>query len=106
MAGASDSGNSSGLEVRTVHDGGVEFVLPGGGEDGSPPSVEERIVLHKADSGLDGVEGRSTLVENVGGFLDGRLKIGAVGGLRLRVHVAALDNACSTMEDDGPPVDF
>src|SRR6201999_732688 len=102
MTSAGDSGDGSCFEVGTVHDRGIEFIFSGSGEDGSTTCVKERIVFHETDSGFDSVERGAAFIEGVGGFLQGGLQVGSVGGFSLWVHVAAFDNACSAMEDDRP----
>ena len=56
----------SGFEGGSVHDGGVEFVMASGGEDGTLAGVEEGVVFEQADGGFDGVEGRGSMAEFVG----------------------------------------
>ena len=56
MTCAREPRDRAGLERGAIHDGGVEFVLAVGGEDGALAGVEERIVFEDLDGGLDGVE--------------------------------------------------
>ena len=61
VAGGGQPGHGAGGQVRPVHDGGVQLVAAGRGEDGAPPGVEQGIVLHDLNGGLDGVQRRAAL---------------------------------------------
>jgi hypothetical protein len=50
------AGHGARLEGGAVHDRGVQLVAAFRGEDGAPPRVEQRVVLHPDDHRLDRLE--------------------------------------------------
>jgi hypothetical protein len=102
MARVLDVGDGSGFHSGAVHDRSVHLISSVGGEDGAASGVEERIVFKDLDRGLHGVDGGASFVENGSGGGDGLGESVAVLTLGVKRHGGALDDACSTMEDDGP----
>ena len=55
MASASDSCHGSRIESRAIHDRCIEFIASGRSKHGAASGIEERIIFHEADRGLDGI---------------------------------------------------
>ena len=83
MPRACHSGHPPGLQIRAIHDGGIQLILALGGKDRAVARVEQRIVLENIDGGLDCIQRRPAPIQHPG---SGSLRLGqrcAIGRLAI-----------------------
>ena len=97
-----NSGDRARHHRLAIHDGGVEFVLAVGREDGTFPGVEERIVLELLQCGFDCVDCRAVGIEHLCRGAHSFIQACAIRFIALRRHRAALNHACSAVQHDSP----
>ena len=102
MAGGGQAGDGPGGQVRSVHDGGVQLVTAGRGEDRPAPGVEQGIVLHDLNGGLDRIQRRAAAFQHGRPGVQRALQRRAIGRVLLGRQAGPLDHARPAVDRQGP----
>ncbi|MNY33415.1 hypothetical protein D3C86_1676930 [compost metagenome] len=102
VTGAGQARYGAGGAVDAVHHGGVQFVLAGGGEDRAASGVEQGVVFHGLNCGLNRVQRRAASGQHRRTGVQRRLQAGAIGGVAFRRQLGALDDARAAVDGQRP----
>ena len=97
-----DAADGAGSHGCAIHDGRVELCFAVRGEDRSTGRVEERFVFKDADGGFDSIERRASAIKHRAACLGNLGERGAIGRVAFRTQPRAVDDARTTVHDDGP----
>jgi hypothetical protein len=86
VAEALDAGDSSGAEVGTAHEEGIELDAAVAGEKGAAAGVEGVVVFHEGDGGFDGIDGGAAAGESGPAGGEGGGDASFVGGYSVVGH--------------------
>ena len=87
---------------RAVHDGGVQFIAPLGGENRAAPGIKQRIVLQHTRHGLDNVQRAFAVLQQQRAYLRDLCQGAAIDGLLRSAQSIAADHAGAAMQGQGP----
>ena len=102
MANLGDTGHSAGIQRRAIHDGGIQLIASGCGEDRATTGIEQGIVFQAVDHCHNRVERGSTLIQDSLAAIQRGLHGCPVRRVGFRGHRAPLDHARPAMDDERP----
>ena len=102
VADARDACHGARIAGTAIHDRGVEFDVAVPGEYRAAPGVEQRIVLHRLDCGLDRIHRAAAFAQHLRARVERALQCSAIGRILLRRHIVARDGPCAAMNGDRP----
>jgi hypothetical protein len=95
----------AGVECGAAHDRGVELVASVGGEHRALAGVEQLVVLHRHDHGLDGLGGVVAAAQDVAARFERRREPGTVRTLLLGREVRAPDRPRAAVDGEHDVLD-
>jgi hypothetical protein len=95
-----DAAYGAGIELRTVHDGSVQFVFPGIGKHSAPARIEQRRIFQKHNGSLYRIHCSATLFEYFFADVQGGIQRGQVGSFHFRRHVFAAESTRAAVNDE------